>query len=607
MTKTAKKENILNSLRKGELACSGNLIDKLIWAETHLLDPVLWATFVNQFRYHTDTRRQWRGEYWGKTMRGACMTYAYTKNQELLGVLETTVKDLITTMEPSGRISSYPVDREFDGWDMWSRKYVLLGFEYFLEISENKALNKKVLKTACKTADYILSKVGNAEGKKNITTTSQRFGGVNSSSILEPMVKLYNLTGKKKYLDFAKEIIDNGGTKDFDIFKAALDGKLYPYQYPVTKAYEMMSCFEGIVEYYRATGEEKYKTMAINFINLVIESDITIIGTAGLEDEFFDNARFKQFDPQHTLHRQETCVTVTWMKLCYQMLMLTGDSKYADQIEIALYNAMMGAVNINGNIASDRQIFPFDSYSPVRNGVRGMIVGGHQDIIRNRFYWGCCVSISTAGTALPAKIAMMSSKYGVAVNLFIAGEYKTEINGKQVTLKVETDYPKNGNVKITVLSDGTFPIEVRIPEYSKETKLTVAGESVVADSGKFAVINRTWKNGDVIELELDMRTKIITAGSINPEATPEALANIALRRGPITLARDAQLEENIMAVADVVDNEGYAELEEGEAPIECQQFYKVKCKDGSTFPVIDYASAGQTWAKDKPITAWFSV
>lgn len=607
MTKTAKKENILNSLRKGELACSGNLIDKLIWAETHLLDPVLWATFVNQFRYHTDTRRQWRGEYWGKTMRGACMTYSYTKNPELLNVLETTVKDLITTMEPSGRISSYPIDREFDGWDMWSRKYVLLGFEYFLEISENKALNKKVLKTACKTADYILSKVGNAEGKKNITTTSQRFGGVNSSSILEPMVKLYNLTGKKKYLDFAKEIIYNGGTKDFDIFKAALDGKLYPYQYPVTKAYEMMSCFEGIVEYYRATGEEKYKTMAINFINLVIESDITIIGTAGLEDEFFDNARFKQFDPQHTLHRQETCVTVTWMKLCYQMLMLTGDSKYADQIEIALYNAMMGAVNINGNIASDRQIFPFDSYSPVRNGVRGMIVGGHQDIIRNRFYWGCCVSISTAGTALPAKMAMMSSKYGVAVNLFIAGEYKTEINGKQVTLKVETDYPKNGNVKITVLSDGTFPIEVRIPEYSKETKLTVAGEGVEVVCGKFAVINRTWKSGDVIELCLDMRTKIITAGSINPDATPEALANIALRRGPIILARDARLEEDIMAVADIVDNDGYAELEEGEAAIECQQFYKVKCKDGSTFPVIDYASAGQTWEKDRPITAWFSV
>ena len=182
MTKTAKKENILNSLRNGELACSGNLIDKLIWAETHLLDPVLWATFVNQFRYHTDTRRQWRGEYWGKTMRGACMTYSYTKNPELLNVLETTVKDLITTMEPSGRISSYPIDREFDGWDMWSRKYVLIGFEYFLEISENKALNKKVLKTACKTADYILSKVGNAEGKKNITETSQMFGGMNFRS-----------------------------------------------------------------------------------------------------------------------------------------------------------------------------------------------------------------------------------------------------------------------------------------------------------------------------------------------------------------------------------------------------------------------------------------
>lgn len=605
MAISLKQENKFNVPKKYSAACNGLVIDKLEWVETQLLDRALWSLFVSQFRFHPDKRREWRGEYWGKTMRGASMTYEYTKNEELYDVLAETVKDLLTTIEPSGRLSSYPEDRELYGWDVWCRKHTLLGLLHFLEICKDEDLSRQVLSAVCKIVDYIISKVGNAEGKVNINDTSHMLGGINSSSILEAIVRLYKITGEKKYLDFAKEIIDNGGTKEFNIFEAALEAKIYPYQYAVNKACEMMSCFEGVLDYYRVTGEEKYKTMAINFVDLVIESDITMIGCAGLQDEYFDNARLKQFDPMYTKNRGENCVTVEWMKLCYQLLLLTGDVKYADQIEHSMYNALFGAVNINGNKSNDGQLYPFDSYSPVYNNRRGVTVAGHKDIIQNRFWWGCCVAIGPAGTALPAKSIVLSSVDGLSVNLFVSGEYKTEVNGMPVTLNIETDYPKNGNVKITVLADGTFPIEVRIPTWSCETKLSVAGESVEAENGKYAVINRTWKNGDIIELELDMRTKIIRAESIDPNARPEAICHFALQRGPIVLARDSQLEEDIMEAADIIDNGGYAELDEAETSIQCEQCYNVKCKDGSTFPVIDYASAGQTW--DKPITVWFKM
>ena len=100
-----------------------------------------------------------------------------------------------------------------------------------------------------------------AEGKLPITKTSTHWKGLNSSSILEPFVLLFNLTGEKKYLTFAKYIIDEGGLEGFNLFEAALDADRYPYEFPVTKAYEMISNFEGILEYYRVTGEEKYKTI----------------------------------------------------------------------------------------------------------------------------------------------------------------------------------------------------------------------------------------------------------------------------------------------------------------------------------------------------------
>ena len=99
-----------------------------------LLNPTLWRRFVEQFRHDADFDAGWKGEYWGKMMRGACFTYSYTRNPQLYTVLAQTVSDMIESADETGRISSYGRDHEFDGWDMWSRKYVLLGMQYFLEI-----------------------------------------------------------------------------------------------------------------------------------------------------------------------------------------------------------------------------------------------------------------------------------------------------------------------------------------------------------------------------------------------------------------------------------------------------------------------------------------
>ena len=181
--------------------------------ENQLLDAEKWALFVEQFRLKPDGENQgWRGEYWGKMMRGASLTYRATKNEKLYAVLVETIKDMISVQEPNGCISTYTVERELvgSGWDVWARKYVMLGMTYFLDICKNKTLAKKIIRCLKRQANYIIARVGEGKGKRSIFDTSWCVGAMNSCSILESFVKLYNYTGEQKYLDYATYLVGTG-------------------------------------------------------------------------------------------------------------------------------------------------------------------------------------------------------------------------------------------------------------------------------------------------------------------------------------------------------------------------------------------------------------
>ena len=166
-----------------------------------------------------------------------------------------------------------------------------------------------------------------------------------SVTVLEPMVRLYSLTGEQRYLDFATYIVNRGGTEFENVFEVAYQNKKKPHEYRITKAYETISCFEGLLEYYRVTGIEKWRTAAINLGNRIRESEVSIIGTCGCWHELFDHTKTRQLSTNYTGVQQETCVTVTWMKFCLQLLCLTGDSAFADEIEKSIYNALLGSIN----------------------------------------------------------------------------------------------------------------------------------------------------------------------------------------------------------------------------------------------------------------------
>lgn len=596
-------------LAPGSFGYRGYLDEAIRYIEKkQLLDASLFAKFVRVFTEEPkpDTKDLgWRGEYWGKMMRGGCITYAYTQDPELYRVLCDTAKDMIAAAEEDGRISSYTRETEFDGWDMWARKYVMLGLLYFVEICTDEELAAAALSCAKREADTILAHVGEEPGKKDIHKTARLWAGVASSSVLEPIMRIYHLTGEQKYLDFATYLVKRGGSSVQNLFESAWRDELPLFRYKVLKAYETISCFEGLLEYYRATGIEKWRIAAVNLGRRIREEELSVIGSAGCWHELFDHTVTRQLATHYADVMQETCVTVTYLKFSLQLLCLTGDVTIADTMERAIYNALLGAVNKEDDQKNGG--LPFDSYSPLLMNARGRFVGGKKTLSDGSFY-GCCACIGSAGTGLiPAASALLSPD-GVVLNLYLPGTIATRTpDGAPLELEIETEYPKDGAISLTVATneENPFTIALRIPGWSRRTVLAVNGQLQSATPGTYRELRRVWHSGDRIDLYLDMRTEILTPPE-EPLPDENSRYHVALRRGPLILARDSRLPGDIRTPVHLKETEqGYADVRLTDAPDFPVNFsFAAKQTDGTDLPLVDYASAGRTFDADSLVSAW---
>ena len=583
------------------------------------------ASYVDVFRTQPDSENQgWRGEFWGKTIRGCVLVYEYTKDRSFYDMITASVKDMLTVAEQDGRVSTYVREAEFDSWDIWSRKYVMLALEYYLDICEDDNLRKTIIDFICGCADYIVEHIGN-EPKKEITDASRSWLGLNSSSVLEPIVRLYKITKEQKYLDFATYIIENGGAKGINIFELAYENKLYPYQYGVSKAYEMMSCFEGLLEYYYVTGNEKYKTAVVNFGRSIMETELSVIGSCGVFSEVFEHTRTRQ-TTRHEDNGQETCVTVTWMKLCARIWELTGDSAFLDCVEQAFYNAYLGALNIEENICEyayekfiQRWKLPriedtylmFDSYSPLVPGRRGRKIAGNQ-LLENLTYHGCCDCIGAAGVGMFLKTAIKTDDEGIILNFFEEGTISLDYKGTKVNIDIHTLYPTSGNIQILVKTDKPieFKLKIRRPGW-------VNGES------GYLIYEKEWFE-DEVQINWDMPLRVCvpeawdedvvyTDLSQNTSQFHSALAKtvyhrsdddhyIAIQRGPLTLAADSRTGKDADSVFDFeLDGKVCSEKEIIEG-VPCMIKMMFTDKEEKEIYLVDYSSAGRDW-KTK-IAAW---
>jgi len=216
---------------------------------------------VEPFRHKNETHL-WQSEFWGKWIQSAIAAYEYNNDPVMLSIIKSAVSKLLATQTSSGYIGNYNDSARLKEWDIWGTKYTLLGLIAYYDLTGDKA----ALKGSCRLADNLLDRIG--PGKVNIIKTGN-YRGMPSSSILEPMVYLYRRSGKKIYLDFAKYIVEQWETPDGPkLISNALSGIPVSERFPHPsvwwsyengqKAYEMMSCYDGLLELYRITGKASY-------------------------------------------------------------------------------------------------------------------------------------------------------------------------------------------------------------------------------------------------------------------------------------------------------------------------------------------------------------
>lgn len=535
------------------------------------------------------------GEMWGKAVRAASMFYRYNNDDRLKEILDRTVNDLLEMELPNGSISCSSIEEQPDakGGDLWERKYVLLGLErYYTLVNQDE----KVLNSMIRQVDALIAQIGPAP-KTPITDTGWSPNRIESSTILEPIMRVYNLTKEKRFLDFAKYIIDEGGSKGYNLVEQALQNmaphKMAGGEYP--KAYDMLSFFEGLAEYYRVTGDERIKKAIINLYTNVAEKEITIVGNGGNDlyhntGECWGDTAYEQTNP-NIERMMETCVGVTWLKFSSQVARLTGDAAIIDMMERYIYNGLTGSLKPTGEAFS---------YSNLLNGTKDNPLGWGV-YYYNKGRITCCELNGPMGLAYIPYIAAMQSEKGPVINLYNSADLHFESpKGQPIELKMESEYPKHGTIAISVNPDKkeTFEISLRIPSWSVNTKLKVNGISQDVNEGGYKTIKRDWKSGDTIELELDMRTRLINS--------PKKDGYVALQRGPLVLARNENMDPSFKESVTVISDNGFVEtiLEDATIPFVTVAL-KVPTTDGY-IKMIDYSSSDnwngretRTWLRVK--------
>jgi hypothetical protein len=588
------KTDLLESIIPANIKIKGYLGEKIDLCIVERIKKQDVQHLIDPFKTRTETR-MWQTEFWGKWILSAIASYEYNQDPEMLEIIQNAVSGLLATQTPDGYIGNYSPEAQLQHWDIWGRKYTMLGLLAYYDISGDK----KALDAAKKLADHLLTQVG--PDQTDIVKTGN-YRGMPSSSILEPMVLLYRHTNEKRYLDFAKYIVAQWETADGPkLISKAASGVNVADRFPFPKswwswdngqkAYEMMSCYEGLLELYRITGEPSYLKSAELAVQNIIDTEINVAGS-GTAFECFYHGGQRQTEP--TYHTMETCVTFTWIKLCNNLLRLTANPMYADQIEKTVYNALLASMKFDGSQIA--------KYSPLE-GMR------HEGEEQCGMHINCCNANGPRAFALLPKLALMTSGNEILVNLYSQSTASVLLNKKnKVTVLQTTTYPESDQIEITVQPEksGTFTLGLRIPEWSSKTLVLVNGIPVDGvKSGSYCKVTREWKSGDKVILKLDLSGRLIVLNG-----------HQSIMRGPVLLARDARFNDGFVDEAAIVQQKNnrielLPSAEKPEhiwlsftAPLVLGTDLEGELRNPQQIHFCDFASAGNTWSSDSRYRVW---
>jgi len=570
----------------------------------------------------------WQGEFWGKWMLSAVEATSYLDDEDLKALIRESVDQVLATQDANGYIGTYqnpdfliPAGQRPLNWNIWGRKYILWGLLSAWRLLEDD----RILESAAAMTDHLMTQVG--PGKVDLIRTGALFG-LPSTSILTPIIMLYEVTAEPRYLQFAEYIVDQWARHPSgppDILHKGLENRPVHTWFPEpdrwAKSYEFMSCVEGLLHLYRVTGRGYYRDAVVNIYHQLRTWERSTVGSISFNDKFVGSTRLINLVG-------EICDVVYWNRLSFELFHLTGNTVYADEFERSLYNALLTGMSPDGTWGL-RRLRLSHEHIPAHH---------HCNLAHQQ----CCVANAPRGLLQAAEMAWMTDRDGVRCVLYAPGRGTVELpSGQAATIHLAGSYARDGFVRLNMhlKTAETFTLRLRIPEWSRTTTIEINGQAMdQATAGGWYEVTRTWSDDNVILLSFDMQPRaerfdasqlpaddplVLWANdewaklkNVEPGAPPspftleDALPHadaIALLRGPLVLARDVRLSDNHLFEPDAVaiDPEDLPGLEPIEPPEGIWLAFSTKGQTDVQF--CDFASAGNTWDTRSQFNTWIPV
>jgi hypothetical protein len=500
------------------------------------------ALFGHEHKCHNH-EGDWYGEHAGKWLYAAARAASRSGSAELTAHVLRVADWLVEQQERDGYLGTYAPERRFmvkqppgprtwDGapgkrtWDIWTHSYLILGM---LEVHKLFAAPRH-LDSAKAIGDLCLRAL--TEGGIDITELGNHHG-MSATVLLDPAAELYLVTGEARYLQLARRVLEQANARaELALLPQALAGT-DAAEIATGKAYQLCWNMVGMAKLHRATGEADLLAAVQNVWNSIRSYHLSLGGgpwggVAHRSREVFNH--HGAFSPYGYI---ETCSTLSWIQLNRELLAITGDAKYAEEIERSAYNDLLGAQ------APDGENWCYYIYP---NGKRVYTT-----------YWRCCKSSgSIALEELPSVAVAVRGSDELAVNLYGPGRARVALPAAgEVSVEQVTDYPFGGAVqlKLGLARPVEFTLALRIPAWAVGARARINGKPAAAHvaAGTYLRLTRTWQDGDVVELELPMQPALHHKASQNtqesraPDGSPVAQQvmrydYVAITRGPLVYA-----------------------------------------------------------------------
>jgi DUF1680 family protein len=467
-----------------------------------------------------------------KWMEAVAFVLQTEDHPQLHATMESLIDEIAAAQEPSGYLNTYYVeDRKDKRFTEMYRSHELYCLGHLLQagIAYYRATgSRRLLDVGIKFANYMVDNFG----------PDKRPALTGHPELEMAMVELYRTTGDHRYLNFAGYLLSGVERERLKLTDWQINYMFSGIPFTsrtelVGHAVRAMYAASGATDYYLETGDAAYHKTLETLWRDMADHKMYVTGAVGSRaaGEAFGEA----YELPNAQAYTESCAAIANMMWNWRMLAATGEARFADVIERALYNGINSGMSLDGTLYCYRN--PLESTG---------------EKIRNPWYETTCCppNLERTFASLPGYL-YSTSPNGVYVHLFHNSTLDWHLeNGTGLKLSQETNYPWDGEVTLRVAPAAPveFSLYVRIPAWAKTATVTLNGQPAAGSPmpGQYFRIERRWQAGDTVRLALDMTPQLIVANAL----VREDLGRVAVERGPLVYCLEQPDQSGLDSIFD---------------------------------------------------------